>query len=89
MRLIYKPTILNISTGVYLLTLIVYTIAKYDILAEGEGWGIVAMVGLASIGLVTGVADLILQQILKNKTLLNIIGLIIVIGIAIFILKDL
>jgi hypothetical protein len=87
LRLTYKPTVLNISTGIYLLILIIYTIARYDILSSGEGWGIVAMVGLASIGIAAGITDLILQQFLKNKAVLNIIELIIVIGVTVFILR--
>jgi hypothetical protein len=82
----YRVTILNISAAVFLAGILIYTIWNYKILSAEEGWGIVAMVGLTGIGIMAGLTDLILQQFVKNRTLMNVIGLIIVIGLAIAIL---
>ncbi|MFK7781803.1 hypothetical protein [Psychroserpens sp.] len=48
-----------------------------------EGWGVVAMVGLMSLGLVGLLADFILTLIIKNKKILNGIGILIAIGFSI------
>lgn len=84
----YRPTILNISTAIFLTGILIYSIWNYKVLSAGEGWGIVAMFGLAGIGLVAGLADLILQRLIKSRTTVNIFGLIIVLGLAIAILSD-
>lgn len=85
----YRPTILNISTAIFLTGILVYTIWNYKTLSAGEGWGIVSMFGLAGIGVVAGIADLILQRLVKNRKAINIVGLLIVVGLAIAILSDL
>lgn len=83
-----KPTVLNISTAGFLIGILIYSIGNYKTLSAGEGWGMVAMFGLAGIGVIAGLADLILQRFVKNRTLLNVIGLAIVVGLAITILAD-
>jgi hypothetical protein len=85
----YRPTILNLSAATFLSGIIIYTIWNYKTLSGDGGWGIVAMFGLAGIGMIAGLADLLLQQLIKNRTILNIIGLLIVIGLTIAILSDL
>jgi hypothetical protein len=84
----YRPTILNISTAIFLTGILIYTIWNYKTLSAGEGWGIVAMFGLAGIGVVAGIVDLLLQRLVKNRKVINIVGLIIVVGLAISILLD-
>jgi len=84
----YKPTILNISTGIFLTGLIIYTIWNYKALSAGEGWGIVAMFGLARIGLLAGFVDILLQIFIKNRLVLNLIGSIITIVLIIAIVMD-
>ena len=69
--------------------ILIYTIWNYKTLSAEEGWGIVAMFGLAGIGVVAGLADLILQRLVKSRKAINIVGLIIVVGLAIAILSDL
>lgn len=83
----YRPTILNIAIATFLIGILAYTIFNYKVLSAGEGWGVVAMFGLAGVGLLAGLADLILQQFIKNRKTLNAIGLIITIGLTIAILK--
>jgi uncharacterized membrane protein len=78
-----KWTILRAYFMVYLACCIIYTIAKWKILSYEEGWGVVAMVGLISMGLVGLLADFILTLIIKNKRILNGIGLLIAIGFSI------
>ena len=85
----YRPTILNVSTAIFLTGILTYTIWNYKILSASGGWGIVAMSGLAGVGVVAGIADFILQLFIKNRKAVNIVGLLIVVGLAIAILSDL
>jgi hypothetical protein len=57
----YKRTILNVTAGLFLLICVISTIINYDTLAAGEGWGVVGMFGLASIGVIALVIDLVIQ----------------------------
>jgi hypothetical protein len=57
----YRPTILNICVGFFLIGILIYTILNFQELSACEGWGIVAMVGLTVIGLIAGFVDYILQ----------------------------
>lgn len=79
----YRITILNTLSYLFILGCLIYTIYKWQILSKEEGWGVVAMVGLMSIGLIPLFADLILQFFLKKKTTLNLVGLLVGIIIAI------
>ena len=78
-----KWTILRAYFLIYLVCCIIYTIAKWKILSNAEGWGVVYMVGLISIGLVGLFADFILTLIIKKKMLLNGIGILIAVGFSI------
>ena len=73
-------TVLRAYCIVYLTCCIIYTIAKWDILSSGEGWGVVGMVGLTSLGLAGLVADFVLALLFKSKRMLNAIELTIAIG---------
>lgn len=75
--MIYKRTFLNTSALVYFIFLIGYTIFNYSTLTAGEGWGIVAMVGLSIVGLIALAADAVLQQIIKNRKWLNALGMLV------------
>jgi hypothetical protein len=74
----YKPTLLNISTALYLLGLVIYTLLNFKTLSAEEGWGIVGIIGLAGIGLLASLADWILQQFVRKKLVLNVIGAIVI-----------
>ena len=74
----YKPTLLNISTALYILGLVIYTLFNFKTLSAEEGWGIVGIIGLAGIGLLALLADWILQQFVRKKLVLNVIGAIII-----------
>jgi hypothetical protein len=82
----YKLTILNVTTGLYLSGILITSILKYKVLSREEGWGIVAMAGLAFIGVLAGLVDLILQYYVKNALIHAIIDILIVIIVAFFIL---
>jgi hypothetical protein len=82
----YKYTLLNISALIFLVGILITTIAKYKVLSAGEGWGIVAMVGLAGIGFLAIVVDFFLQLVIKNKKILNIIEAMVLIGAALSII---
>ncbi len=71
----FKPSILNIYAIVLLLGCISFTIYNYDQLSEGEGWGLVGMVGLFGFGILLFVGDIAIRNIFKNKITVNIIGL--------------
>ena len=51
----------------------VYTLWNWKVLSHGEGWGVVAMVGLSSFGLIGFVLDFILVKLISNRLWLNII----------------
>jgi hypothetical protein len=50
---------------------VVYAIIEWDVLIEGEGWGVVFMVGLWGIFAVGLLLDVILQFIMRDKKILN------------------
>ncbi len=70
-------TILNIVVILYCVGILVYTTVNYPTLSSGEGWGVVLMVGLFGIGVAIGILDIVLQLLIKNKKVLNGIGIII------------
>jgi hypothetical protein len=84
-----KWTILRAYFIIYLACCLIYTIAKWKILSYEEGWGVVYMFGLISIGLVGLLADFILTLIIKNKRILNGIGLFIAIGFSLMLWLEL
>lgn len=85
--MVYKPTILNVAAGISLIGVLIYTMWNYKALSQEEGWGVIIMFGLAIIFLVAMLTDLLLQQFIKNRKVLIVVGLIIIIGISIAILK--
>ncbi|MFD0991020.1 hypothetical protein ACFQ1R_13005 [Mariniflexile jejuense] len=84
-----KWTILRAYFLIYLACCIVYTIAKWKTLAYEEGWGVVYMVGLIVIGLFGLLIDFILTLIIKNKKILNGIGIVIAMGFSIMLYMEL
>ena len=82
----YHPTVLNISSAFFVVGILVYSLLNWKVLSAGEGWGVVAMFGLLGVACVAGLADLILQALVKNSSWVNGIGLAIVIGLAIAII---
>jgi hypothetical protein len=78
---------LNISTAISLTKISIYATWNYKTLSASEGWGIVTLFGLAGIGVVAGFADLILQRLVKKRKAINIVGLLIVAGLAFAILS--
>ena len=71
----FKPSILKIYAIVFLIGCISYTIYNYGQLSEGEGWGVVGMVGLFVFGIFLFVGDIVIHNLFKNLTTANIIGL--------------
>ncbi|MDO5664352.1 MAG: hypothetical protein Q4G63_03720 [Bacteroidia bacterium] len=64
----YQATILNVFLALSIAAIITTTILKYKELSDGEGWGIVAMVGFLSIAFVGVVIDLIIQILTQRIT---------------------
>ena len=75
----FKPSILNIYAIVFLIGCIGFTIYNYEQLSEGEGCGVVGMVGLLGFGVLLFIGDIVIHNIFKNKITANIIGLIVAI----------
>lgn len=73
MIIIYKLTTFKICSILYLLGIIIYTFWNYNTLSSGEGWGIVAMFGLAIQVLWLVFIDLFLCLFFKDLKLINII----------------
>lgn len=72
-RMTFKPTILNVATGMFIIGCFLHATFNYGQLSEGEGWGVVAMIGLLGVGIVLLAIDFIIQQIFKNRKTVNII----------------
>ena len=77
-RFIKNITILKGYSILYLTCCLLYTIIKYKTLSSGEGWGVVYMIALIAFGILGLLIDYILTLLIKNKILLNLIGLILV-----------
>ena len=84
-----KTTILKGYLFIYLTCCLVFTIVKWKTLSYAEGWGVVYMFGLIGIGLVGLLIDFILTSIIKNKIILNGIGILIAIGFSIMLFLEL
>ena len=82
----YKPTILNIATGLFIIGCFFETVSNYQQLSEGEGWGVVAMVGLFGVGVVLLAIDFIIQQVFKSRKTINIICTLIAIAATLLLL---
>lgn len=89
LKVLKKWTILRVYFLVYILSCLIFTIVRWKTLSFGEGWGIVYMVGLISIGLIRLLADLVLFFKIKNEKVLNGIGILIAIGFTIMLLIEL
>lgn len=72
----YRLTSLNATAAIYLVGCALFTIIDYKNLSSGEGWGVVFMVGLAAIGVVALIVDLILQQFVSNSNIFHILTII-------------
>lgn len=81
----FKLSILNVAAGLFLIGIIAYTIFNYGQLSEGEGWGVVGMVGLFGFGIVLLTLDFIIQKVFNRRSTINIIGAIVT-AIATFLL---
>ncbi len=82
-------TILRAYFLIYIACCLIFTIVNWKTLSYEEGWGVVYMLGLISIGIVGLFADFILRLIIKNKVLLNGIGILIAIGFSIMLWNEL
>ncbi len=69
----YSLTILNVSVFIGELILIVFTIINWNELSKGEGWGVVAMIGLGVLIISGLIVDFVLQLAFKKRLILNIV----------------
>lgn len=63
----FKPTILNVPAGIFLIACLVYTVINYSTLSYAEGWGVVFMVGVIAFGITAFIVDLIIQNVIKSS----------------------
>jgi hypothetical protein len=70
----FKPSVLQLYAILFLTGCIGFTVYNYAQLSEGEGWGVVGMVGLFVLGIVLLLVDIVIRNLWKNKTTVNIIG---------------
>ncbi len=75
-----KLTILNIAAGLFLLGCIIFMAFNYQKLSEGEGWGVLGMIGLLGVSVFLLVIDFIIQKVFKNRETINTISTIITIA---------
>ncbi|WP_299216278.1 hypothetical protein [uncultured Dokdonia sp.] len=71
-------TILKGYSLVYLACCLIFTIGNWKIIAQEEGWGVVYMIGLITIGLCGLLIDFVMILLIKNKKILNGIGAVLV-----------
>ena len=77
--LLKNMTILKGYSLIYLVCCLIYTIAKWETLSHGEGWGVVYMIGIVTIGLFGLGIDFVMKLLIKNKKILNAIGIVLII----------
>ena len=82
-----KPTILTIYSLLFLAGCIGFTLYNYKQLSEGEGWGVVGMIGLFGFGVLLFVIDIVIRNLFKNKTTANIIGLVVAVIATVLVFK--
>jgi FtsH-binding integral membrane protein len=85
----YRKTVLNVSSGIFIIGCLIYTIVDYNDLSSGEGWGVVSMIGLMGVGLLNLFIDLVFQVFIRNRFLQNVLGTLTVIIFTVLIVKEL
>jgi len=80
-----RVSILKVYAILFLVSCIGVTIYNYRQLSAGEGWGVVSMIGLIGFGAILFFIDIALHNILKNKLVANVIGLVIAICFSIWV----
>jgi hypothetical protein len=64
----FRLTILSSVAYVFLIGCMIYTLVQYPVLSEGEGWGVVYMIGLFLFGASALLVDMVIQKLFKNKS---------------------
>jgi hypothetical protein len=82
-----RVSILKVYAILFLVSCIGFTIYNYRQLSAGEGSGVVSMIGLIGFGAILFFIDIALHNILKNKLVANVIGLVITICFSIWVYK--
>lgn len=83
----FKQSILTIYSLLFLAACIGFTLYNYEQLSEGEGWGVVGMIGLFGFGVLLFVIDIVIRNLFKNKTTANIIGLVVAVVATVLVFK--
>ncbi len=73
----------------YLISCFVFTLVNWKTLSHAEGWGVVYMFGLIVMGILGLIIDFILTLLIKNKKLLNPIGILLAVQFSIILFIEL
>ena len=66
-RFLKNQTVLSIGIIIYYLVLIVFTVVNWSNLSNGEGWGVIAMFGLGTLGIPLIIAEIALRLLIKDR----------------------
>ena len=79
MRIFLRWTsVLSAASLLALLYVLIAVVVHYEGLMAGEGWGMVAMIGIAGIAVGGLLLDLVLRVFIKDRRTLNVVELVVV-----------
>ena len=79
MRIFLRWTsVLSAASLLVLLYVLIAVVVHYEGLMAGEGWGMVAMIGIAGIAVGGLLLDLVLRVFIKDRRTLNVVELVVV-----------
>ena len=79
MRIFLRWTsVLSAASLLVLLYVLIAVVVHYEGLMAGEGWGMVAMIGIAGIAVGGLLLDLVLRVFIKDRRTLNVVDLVVV-----------
>jgi hypothetical protein len=83
-----RLSILRIYSIIFLTVCFAFTIYNYRQLSEAEGWGMVGMIGLAGLGLILFVVDIVIWNLIRNRWIANLLGLVIALLVTVAIIWE-
>ena len=73
-----KLSVLNITSILTIIFSFIYLGIYWKVLSDGEGWGVIVILGIICFGFLGILTDFLLKKIISNKYYLNLIELLIV-----------
>lgn len=71
-------SVLSAASLLALLYVLIAVVVHYEGLSAGEGWGMVAMIGIAGIAVGGLLLDLVLRAFITDRRTLNLVELVVV-----------